>query len=621
MNIPQKARIISLYASILIFFIPSNSFSQEDRIFKKIWFETVFKSSSTESLLKGVKSIEAKKCSLGIKNVYPYSQALIISAKEDIKKGLYREARMKVEASSFLSPDYISSYILMAKLDLMGRGGGFFSGIENIWKAIRVSLRNFPILMKLIGNFLYYFSLIILFVYGLFIIGVAVRVIAPLNHDVGHLLPYYFSEKIKWIFTIFMLTIPLILGLGILWLYFLYTCVLWFYLRKNEKIFGFVFVVFMILAPIGISIYSLAVFSLKSPHFLHLIVANEGLSSGEDKEALLEWLRDAEEIPEIYFTLGLVEKREGQLDNAIKYYRKAIDKDPFWAEAYNNLGNALFIQGNIKEAVEIYKKAVALGPERMASHYNLSQLYASLYNFDEAGKEMNKSISIDSSRIFRIQDLSALYGERILLDETLDMERYWGVAQRQFPEKVIVREEVFKKLYGFVSFPSYPAYVFSILMIMILVEIFSQKFDFSTKCINCGGAVCFRCRKKDRDEKFCHECIRLITYGERIDPDMRVLKSLQIKRFHRRERYLTLFSSILIPGLGMIIKGKLGRGLSMIFLSFTIIMLIFLNAPLQLPWILPIQKSSIGAYILITLFLIVYISNLRFVLKRLILWV
>lgn len=619
MNILPKIAICTL--TFLFILLPFESFSQEDRVFKKIWFEMVFKSSSHESFIKGIESIEATKWARGIKNAYPFSQALIMLAKDDIQKGAYMDARIKAQASSSLSPDYALPYIFMAKIDLIGKGNGFFSAVENLWKAVKVSLKSFPVFMSIIGNSLYYITLIILFVYGLFMIGVVVRVMTPLNHDIGHLLPYYFSEKVKWTFTVFVLIIPIILGIGILWLCFLYTAIFWFYLRRNEKFFAFVFVIFMIFAPIGISLYSTAVFSLKNPHFLHLIKVNEGFASDEDKKILVEWANNMGEIPEVFFTLGMLEKREDQLDEAIRYYKMAIDRDPSLAQAYNNLGNALFLRGKINEAVEAYKKALELNPESLASHYNLSQLLAMQYRFDESGEELERAVSIDPSKIFRIQTLSTLYGDRILIDETMDIKRYWAVAQRQFPEKALIREGIYRKLYGFGNIPSYPGYVFLILMMMIMVEIISQRVSFSIRCINCGGPVCFRCRRKKGEERLCHECTRLITYGERIDPDIKVLKSLQIKRFHRRERYIALFSSILIPGLGMIIKGKVGHGLLMVFLTFTIFILLFIKPPLHVPWILPVKEFSIGVYILIALFLIAYIANVRYVLKRLILWV
>ena len=48
---------------------------------------------------------------------------------------------------------------------------------------------------------------------------------------------------------------------------------------------------------------------------------------------------------------------------AIAVYSRAISLKPDYAEAYNNMGNALREQGNLEEALKAYNKAIDLKPD------------------------------------------------------------------------------------------------------------------------------------------------------------------------------------------------------------------------------------------------------------------
>ena len=58
-------------------------------------------------------------------------------------------------------------------------------------------------------------------------------------------------------------------------------------------------------------------------------------------------------------------------DEAIKHYRKALEIKPDYAEACNNLGNAMAARGRIGEAIEHYRKALEIKPDYAEAHNNL----------------------------------------------------------------------------------------------------------------------------------------------------------------------------------------------------------------------------------------------------------
>ena len=76
-------------------------------------------------------------------------------------------------------------------------------------------------------------------------------------------------------------------------------------------------------------------------------------------------------------------KAQGKLDEAIACYRKAIELDPKYAAAHNNLGIALKDQGKLDEAIACYRKAIELDPKYAEAYNNLG---VALVGSGEAGR-------------------------------------------------------------------------------------------------------------------------------------------------------------------------------------------------------------------------------------------
>ena len=79
---------------------------------------------------------------------------------------------------------------------------------------------------------------------------------------------------------------------------------------------------------------------------------------------------------------------------SISEYKKAIDSDPDYAEAYNNLGNAYLIKGEPDKAITTYKKAVAIRPDYANAHNNLAVTYCSKGNYESAIIHCDKAVAL-----------------------------------------------------------------------------------------------------------------------------------------------------------------------------------------------------------------------------------
>ena len=77
-------------------------------------------------------------------------------------------------------------------------------------------------------------------------------------------------------------------------------------------------------------------------------------------------------------------KDQGKLDEAVACYRRALELKPDYAEAHNNLGNALKDQGKLDEAVACYRRALELKPDFAEAHNNLGIALKDQGKLDEA---------------------------------------------------------------------------------------------------------------------------------------------------------------------------------------------------------------------------------------------
>ena len=85
----------------------------------------------------------------------------------------------------------------------------------------------------------------------------------------------------------------------------------------------------------------------------------------------------------VYYNLGTMRLRKGRrteavderrdlLEEAINYYDKCIERDPDFADAYNNRGQAYEALGQLERAVEEYRSALRQDREQPQGWYNLA---------------------------------------------------------------------------------------------------------------------------------------------------------------------------------------------------------------------------------------------------------
>jgi len=98
-----------------------------------------------------------------------------------------------------------------------------------------------------------------------------------------------------------------------------------------------------------------------------------------------------------YNNLGFAHYENGNLDSAIKYFKKSISlDDPFYNyNAYMGLGRSLGKLGRLNEAIKVFREGKRLNPHDAEIHINLGITFGKLGRTNEAIKEFREALRIN----------------------------------------------------------------------------------------------------------------------------------------------------------------------------------------------------------------------------------
>lgn len=96
-----------------------------------------------------------------------------------------------------------------------------------------------------------------------------------------------------------------------------------------------------------------------------------------------------------YYETGVKLFDENNFREAVSYYKKALEIDPSFIDAMDNLGNSYRYLGVLDSAKFWYDKSIAIFPKGYIAHQNLAIVYIALLKYKEALAEYDKLIALD----------------------------------------------------------------------------------------------------------------------------------------------------------------------------------------------------------------------------------
>ncbi|HEY9785441.1 MAG TPA: tetratricopeptide repeat protein [Candidatus Obscuribacterales bacterium] len=97
-------------------------------------------------------------------------------------------------------------------------------------------------------------------------------------------------------------------------------------------------------------------------------------------------------FPEAHWTLGMVYREQGRIDDAIREFREATSHDSNYSDGYSGLGMAMLDKNDMAGAIQAAKEAIAINTSNSTAHYVLGEAYRRQGLLDEALKELNTAL-------------------------------------------------------------------------------------------------------------------------------------------------------------------------------------------------------------------------------------
>jgi protein O-mannosyl-transferase len=166
---------------------------------------------------------------------------------------------------------------------------------------------------------------------------------------------------------------------------------------------------------------SLIVFAL----LLFVLSIRTILRNTDWKDSSVLWRKTLETAPQnpwSHNNMGYVYQQEGNSEEAIREYERAIELKPNMLSSYNNLGSIYYSLGKNEEAIAVYKRLLEINPRYIKAYNNLGSIYSSMGRKEEALAAVKTSIEIDANYAIGYFNLAGMYKEMGKADES---ERYY----------------------------------------------------------------------------------------------------------------------------------------------------------------------------------------------------
>lgn len=296
------------------------------------------------------------------------------------------------------------------------------------------------------------------------------------------------------------------------------------------------------------------------------------VDGGYDPDRIVRLLRLVESHPNdpvYHFLLAGLYKNGRYFEEAFVEYRAALELNPDLVAAHINIGNIFYTTGQYAEAVANYRKALERDPRSFLAHFNLHLAQSESFRFADAEHSLHAAREIDARRAVELLEAARSWGSRpAAQDATLRMASVWesAVAGRQSlhfdPSSPWVSAQALRA--GLLS----PIGLVSLLGLAVCLSlaVVGPRDAPARRCIRCGRPFCHQCKSSREGREYCSQCLHLFVLRDGLAPGTRSRKLYEVERYERRSKLARKLVSLLLPGTGHLLRGRMGRGLLLLLL-------------------------------------------------------
>jgi tetratricopeptide (TPR) repeat protein len=548
----------------------------------------------------------------GIRNLPMLSTLLIREAEQAIKRGQSDQAVELATSSIKFSPDLPQPYFKLAQALWHQNHFQLDKILSAFFKGQMAPFHHYPSSLHFFYDNFFILSNAILLTFMIFGIVIMIKYLPLYFYTIRKNLSQEISELLFSGIKIFFLFIPFFLRLDMLWAILFWSILLWGYVTKREKQCLLLFLILLVYLPFFLRSSSSFLDGPSSDVILRMHQVNHEDWDRTTEEKLQAWLLTHPDDPEVLFSLGLIEKRQGRYPQAEEFYKKAIHKDSKFSEAFSNLGNVYLAQKQIQLSVTSYQQAIDLSPSKGAYYYNLYRAYSQeTFLSGKADQIFQRARQLDPHLVGSYLEIDSPHINRLVIDEVLTTKKLW----KRFLTYFFGREGFLFWLFKgwFEKIPSRIPLLVPIVFLGFLIGMssYGQTKRFLAQCPMCGTPT-YRLYSGNSEKEFiCFNCYRIFIQKEKLHPRITEKKSLQVRQFQEENQAVSRFLSFFFIGFGYLWKERSFKGFIFLFLFFIFILkFIYWNGVIPSP-IAQLFPNLWGMIFWGGLFIILYFLSIR----------
>jgi tetratricopeptide (TPR) repeat protein len=509
----------------------------------------------------------------GFHNIPVLSFLLIRTSERARKKGDKDQALQMATYAVKFSPDLPQPYYELARDLWYQNPFQLHKILTEVFKGIAAQFQYYPSSVKLVFNAFYILSNAVLMTFIVFGIVVLIRYLPlytyNIRKNVAQEIPTLVINSLK----ILVLFIPFFLRLDILWSIFFWSVLLWGYVSKREKQLIAISLIALVYLPFFLRSFSSTLDGASSDIIFEMNQTNHEDWGRGTEEKLRAWLVTHPNDPEVLFSLGLAEKRQGRYPEAVQFYQRAIQQNSGFSEAVSNLGNVYLAQKQTTLAIASYQQAIGIDPGRGVYYYNLWRAYSQeSYLSAKLDQTFQKAKQLDPELISYYSEIDSPNLNRLLIDETLTSLRFW----KRFLNQFVGREGFLFPLFKawFEKTPSRVPFLTPVLFLGFLIGMgrYCRAKRFFTRCPMCGSPTHRFYSGTPGQDFICFNCYRMFIQKERLHPKVVEKKSYQVQQFQKQNHFISGFLSFFLVGFGYLWREQIFKGLFLLFVFFIFIL-------------------------------------------------
>ncbi len=523
-------------------------------IFYDTWtnFQNALERGDGESANQSLAQLIQLKNRNAIPGLPEFAEAAVQEGNRKMDRKRLAEALSYYTAGSALDPSFADAYYGQARVY-------FAQGLDKYRFGVMSVVQGFTAPRTSFRGKIYFYSKLVLIGLIAFMACAAIFALILflkynrlLRHDaeekLGPKIPPLAAHFMVWV----LLTLPVLLFLGPLWLVPFWLAIFAPYGRTKERVFAIFFlVIFVVAFPLYRSIAKYAD-AASDPILASYINA---ISGGPNPKVVLDFERYVADHPadrDARIMLAYLYKNNEMFEDAAAILQRMILDAPDDARAPNNLAVICFRQDETEYAVRLTQKAVQMSPRNAVYKYNLSTMLRAKFNFAQAQELIDEAKAVDPAFFAD--------GEPGPSQPLLDV----------VPSADFIRKKIETKVGDPRQFFMSPFTVLSgaLLILAVFLCVTIRNGLHAHRCVQCGQAFCRKCQTIDRSYGFCIQCLHIFVKKDGVSPGSRRTKMVQIEKYSKKQKLLRLLGGILVPGSSDVYDQHVVRGIITMFVWF-----------------------------------------------------